>query len=160
MKKISFILTFFALTTYACKQDAQQQTESNKTTTTESQVAQEEGEHDHSNLPTALALNNGNKWTINQEMKPFLDKSVAVLKDFTNAKRTDFNQLGNDLSEITNQLIKSCTMKGPDHDMLHVWLEPHLKLIKSLKEVQAKEEAEKIIGELNLSFETFNKYFN
>lgn len=160
MKKASIILALFALTTYACKNDAQQQTEANKTTTTESSTAKEEAAHNHSDLPTALALNNGSKWKINEEMKPFLDKSAAVLKDFTNAKRTDFNQLGTDLSDITNQLIKSCTMKGPDHDMLHVWLEPHLKLIKSLKEVQAKEEAEKIISDLNLSFETFNKYFN
>lgn len=103
-----------------------------------------------------IELNNGQKWDVNAEMKPFiLDAEKLLLQ----SDGTEFKELADQLNEKNSGLIKSCTMDGKSHEELHKWLYPHMQLIKDLQAGPNQEEADKIIAELQTSFETYHNYF-
>lgn len=104
----------------------------------------------------AISLNNGEKWNVNEEMLPHIEKSEAVFDSF---EGKDYSQLSKDMMVHTNNLIQSCTMDGALHDELHKWLHPHLELIKSLERVSPEKAEKEIIPALEQSFNTFHKYF-
>ncbi|PHR46936.1 MAG: hypothetical protein COA32_08400 [Fluviicola sp.] len=103
-----------------------------------------------------ILLYNGEKWKVNEEMLPHIEKSEAV---FTAFEGEDYNQLSKGMMSHTNNLIQSCTMNGASHDELHKWLHPHIELIKSLSEKSAQEVEEEVLPAIEKSFNTFHKYF-
>ncbi|MBK8633817.1 MAG: hypothetical protein IPN72_09745 [Saprospiraceae bacterium] len=122
----------------------------------------------HANLPTAaveepniqtINLNDGEKWAVNEEMKPFISDSEKILNEFIAKKSNDFISLAAQLKEKNAGLVKSCTMQGASHDELHKWLHPHMELIKSLANASDLEAASKTIDELKESFITYNQFF-
>jgi hypothetical protein len=104
-----------------------------------------------------ISLNNGQKWKVNEEMLPHIEKSEAVFKAF---EGDNYQQLSEDMMLHTNNLIQSCTMDGASHDELHKWLHPHLELLKSLGTVSSNEAEKEIVPALEKSFKTFHKYFH
>ncbi|HMS66644.1 MAG TPA: hypothetical protein PKD18_00835 [Saprospiraceae bacterium] len=122
----------------------------------------------HANLPTAaveepniqtINLNDGEKWAVNEEMKPFISDSEKILNEFIAKKSNDFISLAAQLKEKNAGLVKSCTMQGASHDELHKWLHPHMELIKSLADAGDLEAATLTIDELKESFVTYNQFF-
>ena len=122
----------------------------------------------HANLPTAaveepniqtINLNDGEKWAVNEEMKPFISDSEKILNEFIAKKSKDFITMAAQLKEKNSGLVKSCTMQGASHDELHKWLHPHMKLIESLANASDLEAASKTIDELKESFITYNQFF-
>ena len=122
----------------------------------------------HANLPTAaveepniqtINLNDGEKWAVNEEMKPFISDSEKILNEFIAKKSNDFISLAAQLKEKNSGLVKSCTMQGASHDELHKWLHPHMELIKSLADAGDLEAATLTIEELKESFVTYNQFF-
>jgi len=107
-----------------------------------------------------IKLNNGEKWLVNEEMKPFILESEIILNDYIESSSTDFKTLAERLNEKNSKLIESCTMNGESHDELHKWLHPHMNLIRSLAQEENTESAASIVRELALSFETYHKYFS
>lgn len=107
-----------------------------------------------------INLNDGKKWEINEEMRPFLKKGNDILSSYVSENKTDYKALAKDLKEQNTKLIKSCNMKGQSHDELHKWLHPHMKLIKDLGNAENEKEAEEIVGLLEESFDAYNKYFD
>ncbi|MBK8041708.1 MAG: hypothetical protein IPK21_03040 [Haliscomenobacter sp.] len=106
-----------------------------------------------------LSLNNGQKWVVNAEMKPHLEQSERILNDYLTQKGADYEKLAADLKVQNDQLIKSCTMKGKSHDVLHQWLHPHMALIENLSEEKDPKQAASIVEELEQSFKTYQNYF-
>ncbi len=114
----------------------------------------------HSNhQESKLSLNNGEKWKVNTEMKPFIDKETALLNNFIAKMDTDYLKLAKNLKVENNNLIKSCTMKGESHDELHKWLYPHIQLIDSLSKTNDPENAKLLVDQIDQSFKVFNNYF-
>ena len=107
-----------------------------------------------------LTLNQGQKWTVNEEMKPHIMEGMNVLNQYVQNNSDDHRALASQLKQHNQSLIKSCTMKGKSHDELHKWLHPHMALIESLSKAETNEEAQRIVSELRQSFETYKKYFN
>lgn len=103
-----------------------------------------------------ISLNNGEKWKVNEEMLPHIEKSETVFNDF---EGENYEQLFEDMMKHTNNLIQSCSMDGPSHDELHKWLHPHLELLKSLRSVNNQKTEEEIFPAIEKSFITFHKYF-
>ncbi|MEX1190385.1 MAG: hypothetical protein WEA99_00335 [Brumimicrobium sp.] len=122
---------------------------------TENKTLQKE-EHTSKKETSTISLNDGEKWKVNEEMLPHIEKSEAV---FNNFEGEDYDQLSKDMMEHTNNLIKSCTMKGASHDELHKWLHPHLELLKSLNSENPQKAKDEIIPAIEKSFNTFHKYF-
>lgn len=103
-----------------------------------------------------LVLNEGKKWKVNEEMMPFILESEQLVLEFNDG---DYLVLADNLMELNNNLIKSCTMEGPSHDELHKWLHPHIELLKKLKAQEDQVNSLKVIGEINDSFVVFHEYF-
>ena len=89
---------------------------------------------DHQHGVPVVPLNGEMKWKADDATK----KNVAALRRVVNDDRYKDEKMRAQLvrmieGEIDN-LVKECTMKGPDHDALHVWLERVLQDVKALKE--------------------------
>lgn len=118
----------------------------------------EEKSDDHAE-GVKLELNNGAKWTMNAEMKPFINEMESQVNAYK-PESDDYKMLAKNLGETNDNLIKSCTIKGTPHDVLHAWLMPHMELIDDLKKADNKEEGNKIVGELKESMEKYHQYFD
>ncbi|MCC5917429.1 MAG: hypothetical protein JJU02_08900 [Cryomorphaceae bacterium] len=115
-------------------------------------------QHQHDDEQT-ISLNNGEKWFVNEEMKPFILEAENILIEYINNNSTDHKTLAVQLKEKNSGLIKNCTMKGESHDELHNWLHPHIDLIKKLEQEEDAGNAPSIVKELVTSFETYHQYF-
>lgn len=142
--------------------------ENAKNTTATEQVAENHDHHatsdehatadEHSTEGVALELDNGKKWKTNAEMLPFINEQEKLLKNYDHAKG-DYHALAANLASANDNLVKSCTMTGKSHDVLHVWLNDHLQYINQLKKSTTKEEAEQTIAVLDNSMAKFHTYF-
>jgi hypothetical protein len=95
----------------------------NNQTTTEKNESHSTHDNQHSESEN-IRLNNGEKWMVNEEMKPYIFEAEKILFDFVEAGSTDYHTLAAQLKEKNSGLIKSCTMKDESHDELHKWLHP------------------------------------
>ena len=50
-------------------------------------------------------------------------------------------------------------MKGPDHDALHLWLEPLMKMVKKLNESTDTNSAKENIDQIDQQLARFTKSF-
>lgn len=156
MKKI--VLACFSLLLFMACQQNDKKTETDAFVINETQQVEEPHHHATGNSP--LYLNDGKPWDINQEMKPYLKKSQDILKTYSNNENdTNYESMSFALKEQNNLLIKSCTMTGEAHEVLHEWLIPHLKLTTALEKAKSQKEADRIIYDLDHSFDDFNKFF-
>ena len=146
------ILTFLAssLLLFSC---------GNSTNEQANKQAETQEKHHQDDESKALQLNSGEKWVVNEEMKPFILEAEEVLQQYSASQSQDFQNLAAQLKEKNSGLIKSCTMKGESHDELHKWLYPHIELIESLSKAESTEQANKIVTDLQASFSTYNQYF-
>lgn len=103
-----------------------------------------------------LKLDNGEKWMVNSEMQPFILASEKLTQEYDGK---NYLPLAEKLENENKQLISSCTMDGESHEQLHVWLIPHIELIKKLKAAENVESANAVVAELKHSFETFHQFF-
>lgn len=117
-------------------------------------------EHHHDENSEAIELNNGEKWLVNEEMKPFVLKGEELVNEYIQANKTDYKELAVQLKDKNSQLIKSCTMDGKSHDELHKWLHPHLELVKELDNETDAVKAKEIVVKLQNSYQQYQIYFN
>ena len=110
----------------------------------------------HNQEAVQIELNNGQKWKVNLEMTPYILEAEQILLQYHD---DDYHALADLLKNKNKGLIKSCTMDGKSHDELHKWLHPHMQLIDALEDTENEEKADKIIGELKASFQTYHNYF-
>lgn len=117
--------------------------------------------HQHHDESTThgIELNNGAKWAVNEEMKPFVNKGEALVASFSQHNGTEFTKLAKEVGIQNEQLIKSCTMKGKSHDELHKWLAPHLALVKELENVADSVKAKHIVAQLEKSYQDYSNFF-
>jgi len=137
----------------SCKNETDQRQEENHS---DQHVEQEVDKKSNKSEAELISLNEGEKWKVNEEMIPHIQKSERVFNEF---EGNDYSQLSEDMMKHTNKLIQSCTMDGKSHDELHKWLHPHIELIKKLGSVEDDDKAEKLLKEIEASFEVYHKYF-
>jgi hypothetical protein len=147
MKNLSFI-TYLSIALFftmsACNSSTNEKSETKK-----SPIQQDKND-------LGIELNDGQKWEVNQEMKPPLERSEIALDKYDGK---EYEILAEQLKANNDELVKSCTMKGKSHDELHKWLHPHIKLTNALLEAQNEKEADQIIQKLKTSFDTYHQYF-
>lgn len=114
-----------------------------------------DGHHEHGEL----ALNNGDKWEVNDEMKPYVMKGQELVNDYKKSGDEDYKSLGENVAAQNKQLISSCTMDGASHDELHKWLHPHLELTKDLQNSETMDQANHNVTLLVESYDEYHKYF-
>ena len=151
MKKV-FVLGMSVLFLWSCNNTSEKATAKQET--------EIQAEHQHDESSEAIELNNGEKWLVNEEMKPFVVKGEELVNSYIQNKQTDYKALAQQLIEQNNQLIKSCTMNGKSHDELHKWLHPHLEIVNALEEEKDAAKANEIVLQLQKSYQDYHQYFN
>lgn len=151
MKKI-IIVGLSGLLLWGCHNNAK--TEESETHT------EAQAEHSTNKNSATPELNNGEKWVVNEEMKPFVIKGSELVNSYIRESRLDYKALAAQLKDQNDQLIKSCTMKGKSHDELHKWLNPHLEMVKALEAQTDAAKANEIVLQLQNSYQQYHQYFN
>lgn len=142
----------------ACENNSKKNANSSTEEAKQSKVEQKENKSQ--SAENHISLNDGERWRVNPEMKPPLEAAEKRLIAYRDNTEADYETLSVELKGYNDQLISSCTMKGVSHEQLHLWLHPHIKLVKALSEAENEKEADSIIAELETSFETYHMYFN
>jgi len=89
-----------------------------------------------------VTLNSGAKWKADEATKKNVTAMIQVVSDSTYADAGKRKQLYTKLKTKIDTLVKECSMKGAEHDALHMWLEKVLKGLKELKEEDDDEYSE------------------
>ncbi len=116
-----------------------------------------QGEHHHEGHSGAMEMNEGRKWVVNDEMKPFVAKGEELVNQ---DNPTDYSGLAKQLKAQNSQLVSSCTMEGKSHDELHKWLAMHLALTEKLENETDTAKAKDVINQLRESYQLYHQYFN
>ncbi|HRP31635.1 MAG TPA: hypothetical protein PKV73_07075 [Agriterribacter sp.] len=109
-----------------------------------------------------LSLNNGQKWKADAATNDNVVDLRTIAQNFSAMPHTelsDYQILNNDLQKGLDTMIKECKMQGPDHDALHVWLEPLIKDVGDLKKAGDITSAGKTFQSITERLEVYNQYF-
>lgn len=118
----------------------------------EMQEVNNKGQENSMENESSLSLNNGEKWTANQETTKGVRNMQAHMADYTEIDEPEAcKRLQSALQEEFNYIINKCTMKGEAHDQLHNFLmviQQNLKGLGSNDLNRCKESYEKIDAQL------------
>jgi 50S ribosomal subunit-associated GTPase HflX len=116
-------------------------------------------EHLHNNEMQTIELNNGEKWKVDANMITHIRNMENDIIAVSNVERKDYKSLAEKLQSNIDLLTSNCTMKGKAHDELHKWLLPYIDMVKELSEAKDETKASKQFENIQISFTTFNQYF-
>ena len=143
----------------SCSNSSEHNHDSSTTETTEEQQA----EAPHANTEIKISLNNGAKWNSDESTFTGMKRLELTLynfnNDYTEPSLADYNKLGNALANINKDIISQCSMKGEDHDQLHVLLAPMLANVDVIKNGQDLLEIKVNTEELKEAVVQFFKHF-
>lgn len=159
MKKIILTSLLGLAIVISCEKKQEANTENDQPKTEEHATSEEHVTSEEHSENVKLELNNGAKWPVNAEMKPFITEMERQINTYK-PESDDYKTLGKKIEVSNENLLKSCTMKGTPHEVLHAWLRPHMEKTAQLNKAANKEEANKIVAELKQSMETYHQYFD
>ncbi len=107
----------------------------------------------------AIALNNGEKWKLDDKMLVHIRNMENDINSFKNTSNSDYKELAKKLQSNLDLLTSNCTMKGQAHDELHKWLLPYIDLVNVFSKTTNKQELVVQFKKIQSSFLTFNQYF-
>lgn len=153
---IIFLCLILSVLTTGCKEkheneSTQRETEEEATTKL---VTEEEAD-----WKDEITLNEGTQWQANRETTEGILKMTELIEKSTASTTEEYRELGNSLNLEKNLLIERCTMKGPSHENLHIYLQPLIEMVGKLQEVQTPEEGEKLVAKIKDHLETYHSYF-
>ena len=152
--KISQIITFFiVISIIGCNETAENKTIS----TTEKQHISKEK---LSGWELDIALNDGAKWHANPATNESIEKMSELVGNTAPATPEAFRNLGKQLNQEKELLLKKCTMKGSAHNNLHIYLQPLMGRIGELQEVESVERGRLLTGEIEQHLEAYYNYFS
>lgn len=144
------VITLVAALAASCNQQSKVETAADSTVVEN---------HNHEEATDSIELNNGEKWKVNDEMMPPILAMEKDINAFAATEKKDYKSLAKKLQLNIDLLTSSCTMKGKAHDELHKWLLPYIDLVDELAEAKTDKEASEIFAKIQISFKTFNHYF-
>ncbi|MFD1163961.1 MULTISPECIES: hypothetical protein [Hwangdonia] len=157
------ILTLSLLALVSCKDSKNQDT---KTETVEHATDSHSNQHDNeaSNVYAnawinEIQKNNGEKWQADATTNEGVQKLQNTINTQSASTLEDYHQLAKQLNDEKNFVVKNCTMKGPSHDNLHVWLHPLIEKIDALLKVETVEDASKITASIEENINAYSEYF-
>ena len=152
MKKITILIPVIGLILFSCGNTSNEKSKEQTETVTHE-------EHQHNAEIQTIELNNGEKWEVDTNMITHIRNMENDVISFAKVEQKDYKSLSEKLQSNIDLLTSNCTMKGKAHDELHKWLLPYIDLVKELSEAKNETEAEKRFENIQISFTTFNQYF-
>lgn len=106
-----------------------------------------------------IQLNGDDKWEANLETTEGVDKMLNLVKTSDPKTVEDYHTLASKLNEDKNYVVKKCTMEGPSHDNLHVFLHPLIEKIEALGKVSSTDEGAEVTANIQENLEGYYDYF-
>jgi hypothetical protein len=107
----------------------------------------------------ALKLNDGKKWQADQHTNEAMAGISKSLAEQPSASTEELNALGNDLKTRVDALVQGCTMTGPEHQQLHVFLEEFIPAVEHLAQETDAAKAKEAHQQVSHLAEEYGKYF-
>jgi hypothetical protein len=123
------------------------------------ETATELTEEHHHDADEAIVLNNGERWTVDENMMAHIRSMESEVEDFSGSAVPEYKMLAESLAKKLDLLTSDCTMKGQAHDELHKWLLPFIDLVDVFSKSETEQVAQDNLQEIKASFVEFNKYF-
>lgn len=142
MKKSFLIIAILSLTLTSCNDEKKQ---------TDSAL--------NNNWKKEIKLDDGAKWAANIETTKGVIDLQILIKTHNKTTVDEYVSLGKKLNERKNILVDECTMEGPSHDNLHIFLYPLIQKINLLLETKSTEDATKIVSSISDNLTAYNTYF-
>ena len=108
------------------------------------------------------SLNDGAKWKADVSTNENVANLKSIIGQFkTNAdpEVQDYKAFQAAFTEGIGKMVKECKMQGPDHDALHVWLEPLMKNNKEMKDLDSKESLASTFQTISQRVDLYPQYF-
>jgi len=150
MKKITILIPVISLFLFSCGNTSNEKSKEQSVT---------HKEHQHTAEIQTIELNNGEKWKVDANMLIHIRNMENDVNSFAKDEQKDYKSLAIYLQSNIDLLTSNCTMKGKAHDELHKWLLPYIDMVKELSEANDETEASKLFEYIQISFTTFNQYF-
>ena len=106
-----------------------------------------------------IKLDNDKKWDANSETNEGVEKMIVLVNTSEAKTVAGYHALASDLNEVKNFVVKECTMEGPSHDNLHVFLHPLIEKIDALGKVSTEEAGAKIKESILKNLDGYYTYF-
>ena len=163
MKKSLVIFSLLAM--FSCKNEHKEHKKESKQSVEQNLESAHEHHEDH--LDTAyqndwvanMQLDNDNKWQANNETNEGVLKMQNILKSYETNSLEEYHSLATELNEVKNYVVKECTMTGPSHDNLHVWLHPLIEKIEKLLNAESLDDAAKLKLSIQENIAAYYTYF-
>ena len=153
MKTTTIFALLLSILISGCKQTIQDLPETRETD--HPQVSR----HEPMYWEKEMQLNRGLKWQANKETTAGIQKKSSLIKGTSAGTGEEYQQLGSDLIEEVNTLIKECTMKGSSHDNLHTYLEPLIINVAQLQQASSVEEGKEYTSRIKQHLQAYQRYF-
>ncbi|MEX1001427.1 MAG: hypothetical protein WDZ35_04865 [Crocinitomicaceae bacterium] len=129
MKTLLLFLTLSVLVLFSACSDSPTQNVSEDVNTDQTETKTAPHDTEVAKDLEDLNLNDGEKWKADSSTHKGMNTVQQMLTDF----QGDTKQLGKDVKDSLNAVIKACDFKGKDHDQYHIILHAMLKEAKKLK---------------------------
>ena len=120
--------------------------------------------HSDSSVRHVLELNNGEKWSADSHTMDYATKMnmLMVQSKESQVEKTlaTMQALGGALQKHLDELIRGCTMTGPSHEKLHLWLSEVAPNIAALKNAGTELQAKETYNQLKSQLKEFSAYFS
>ncbi|MBJ7881394.1 hypothetical protein [Gelidibacter salicanalis] len=106
-----------------------------------------------------IVMDNGAKWQADLTTNGGVKQLQKTFYAQTTNSLEAYHKLAEQLNEDKNYVVKNCTMEGPSHDNLHVWLHPLIEKIAALSKTETVEDASKIKHSIEKNINAYSDYF-
>lgn len=120
---------------------------------------QTQDSHEAETWKSDIALNNGTQWQANKATTDGILTMTAMIEKSSPTSFEEYRELGNRLNEEKDLLIKKCTMEGPSHNNLHIYLQPLISEIAGLREVNSAQDGKILIAKIREHLQEYHTYF-
>lgn len=161
--KILLVIAIFSITLLSCN-ESKKKDKTPESSVMESETIKEEMTDKEIILNNDwvhdISLDKEAKWKANIETAQGINTMVNLIKENNLITLEDYHQLANKLNNEKNMVIKECSMKGPSHDNLHIFLLPLIEKIDYLLTTTSIEEGSKITASIKDNLNLYQNYFN
>ncbi|MDH5752557.1 MAG: hypothetical protein OEZ59_09085 [Deltaproteobacteria bacterium] len=118
--------------------------------------------HDsHGPGEASLSLNNGNKWQADEHTRGSMARMATIITNGSSLNDMDaYRGMAGNLKAELQTLITGCTMTGPAHDQLHVYLSLLIPRLEALETAGQVELARREVQEIEILLGTYHKFFS
>ena len=106
-----------------------------------------------------IQLDRGSKWLANAETTSGVSKMRNAIIEFKGRSVSEYRALGDELNALKNTIVKECTMTGPSHDNLHMWLHPLIEKIEALQNIDSEASGVQMVQDIEQHLNGYHDFF-